>query len=158
MELTLYERKNILETGLKSFKSHDFKSKSNHVNLNNLCNVVCISHHSGLFRTYTFSCLSAQFLQSLQSCRHVLCWQSYKHFNLCTDKCRNLQPHSWETDDTAGALVQIQVPHYFYHDSSGNLKKRQSSLLQLRKARKKPLENTSSWAGKTFWFCATHNF
>lgn len=61
---------------------------------------------------------------------------SYKHFNLCTDKCRNLQPHSWETDDTAGALVQIQVPHYFCHDSSGNLKKRQSSLLQLRKARK----------------------
>lgn len=63
--------------------------------------------------------------------------ESYKHFNLCTDKCRNLQLHSWETDDTAGALARIQVPHYFYHDSSGNLRKRQSSLLQLRKARKK---------------------
>lgn len=84
--------------------------------------------------------------------------ESFKHFNSCTDKYRNLQPHSWETDDTAGALVRIQVPHYFYHDSSGNLKKRQSSLSQLRKAKKKPLENSSSWAGETFWFCATHNF
>lgn len=86
---------------------------------------------------HTLSSVSLQFLQSLQSCRHVLCWQSYKHFNLRTHKCRNLQPHRWETDDTAGALVWIPVPHYFYHDSPGNLKKRRSSLLLLKKARKK---------------------
>lgn len=62
--------------GLKSLKLHDdFKYKSNPVNLNNLYNVVCISCHPGLFRTYTFSCLFAQLLQSLQSCKHVLCWQ-----------------------------------------------------------------------------------
>jgi len=152
VELTLYKRKNTLETGLKCFKSHD--SKTNHVNLNN--EVMCISHHSGLLRAYTFSCLSEQFLRILQRCQHVLCWQSYKHFNLYTGKWRNLQPHSWETSDTAGALVQTQVPHYFYHDSSGNFKKRQSYPLQLRKARKKPLENSSSCSGETFWFCTTH--
>lgn len=44
-------------------------------------------------------------LAELQTC--FMLAETYKHFNLCTDKCRNLQPHSWETDDTAGALVQI---------------------------------------------------
>lgn len=42
-------------------------------------------------------------LAELETC--FMLAETYKYFNLCTGKCRNLQPHSWEADDAAGALV-----------------------------------------------------
>lgn len=98
---------NVLETGLKSFNSHELKSKPNHVILNNLYKV-CVSHHSGLFRTYTFSCLCRQFLQSLQSCRHVLCWQRIisilMYAQISAGICSLI----------AGRQMILQVHHYEY--------------------------------------------
>lgn len=114
----MYEHKNILEPDLQVFKPSDFKSKSNHAESKELTE--CCLHLPALQDVHILCslCTASAELAELQAC--FMLAKSYKHFKLQTDKCGNVQPHSWETDDPAGALARTQVPHYFYHDSSGN--------------------------------------